>query len=76
MKHSQRTNAATGLAAASGTSLGKAAILAGTILAGSGSMALAATCESMAKANLPQVTITSAQSTPAGSYQPPGSATT
>lgn len=43
-------------------------------MAGSGSNAFAATCESLLTANLPQVTITSAESIPAGTYQPPGSA--
>ncbi len=51
----------------------KVGLLAGTVLAGSGSTAFAASCESLLTANLPHVTVTSAQSIPAGTYQPPGS---
>jgi feruloyl esterase len=40
---------------------------------GWGSPAFAATCESLLAAKIPNVTITSAQSVPAGAYQPPGS---
>lgn len=52
----------------------RAVFLAGIALAGCPPLALAATpCDSLATATLPQVTIHSAQSIPAGSYQPPGS---
>ena len=50
-------------------------LLSGVVLAGSCSAAIAATCENLLAAKLPHVTITSAQSIPAGTYQPPGSAT-
>jgi len=52
-----------------------AALLVGAALAGTRSVAFAVTCESLMTASLPNVTITGAESIPAGTYQPPGSAT-
>ena len=52
-----------------------ATLLAGSVLVGSGSAAFAASCEGLLTATLPNVTITSATSVAAGTYQPPGSAT-
>ena len=56
-------------------SLQRTSLFAGAVLLGSGSSAFAVTCEELQTANLPNVTITSAESIPAGTYQPPGSAT-
>ena len=53
----------------------KASLLAGVFVAGSSSVAFATTCESILSAKFPNLTITAAQSIPAGTYQPPGSAT-
>ena len=53
----------------------KASLLAGAALVGTGSAAFAGSCEDLQSANLPNVSIASAQSIPAGTYQPPGSAT-
>ncbi len=52
-----------------------ASILAGVLLAVTGSNAYAAVCESLLSAKLPNTTINGAESIPAGTYQPPGSAT-
>ena len=52
-----------------------ASMLAGGLLALTGSNAYAAVCESLLSARFPNTTIDSAQSIPAGTYQPPGSAT-
>ncbi len=55
--------------------LAGATLLAGFLLAGSCSAALAATCDSLLRAKLPNVKITGAEPIAAGTYQPPGSAT-
>jgi feruloyl esterase len=55
--------------------LAKASLLAGAVLAGSCSIAFATTCESLVSAKIPDTTITSAKSIPAGTYTPPGSST-
>ena len=52
----------------------RASLLAGLSLAAACPTASAATCESLLTARLHNVTITGAESIPAGTYQPPGSA--
>ena len=53
----------------------RASLLAGSILAASSSAAFAGSCEGLATASIPYVTINSATSIPAGTYTPPGSTT-
>ena len=53
----------------------RTSLLAGSILAASSSAAFAGSCEGLATASIPNVTINSATSVPAGTYTPPGSTT-
>jgi feruloyl esterase len=52
------------------------AIVVATVVVGAGAPAMAATCETLADAKLPNVVIVSAQPIPAGDYKPPGSPVT
>ena len=57
-----------------GMAANRTALLASAALFGSCSASLAATCDSLKSAKLPNVTIVSTTAVPAGTYQPPGSA--
>jgi feruloyl esterase len=77
-RHTQATRAkylAAAAIIASAMPSRRAALLAGSILAASSSGAFAASCEALATAQIPSVTINSATSIPAGTYTPPGGKT-